>query len=134
MDRTYEVFLGGATKAAQDRVRVTINNQNVISINAKVYKLLGKPEAVKLAFSRELHTIAVVPCSPRFNEAFPVHSKGANGWRVNAAPFCRHFNIDIDTTLRFLDPDIDAQGALLLDLRKVVSVAQVRRRGRKRAS
>lgn len=127
MDSTYEVFLGGATKAAQDRLRVTINRQNVISFNSKCHQLMGKPDAVRLAFSREQQTIAIVPCRPRFNEAFPVLKKNANGWRINAAPFCRHFRIDIDTTLRFLDPDIRHEGALHLDLRKVVSVAQVRR-------
>lgn len=131
MDRTFEVYLGGATKAAQDKVHVTINNQKVISLNANCYRLMGKSDAVRLAFNREQHTIAIVPCSPRFNEAFPVHTKGPSGRRINAAPFCRHFGIDIDTTLRFLMPDIAPDGALHLDLRKVVNVAQVRRKRKK---
>ena len=128
MDSSYETFLGGSTKPAQDRISVTINNQNVISLNANSYRLLGRPEAVKLAFSRDQQTIAVTPCSPRLSEAFPVLPKNTSGRRVNAAPFCRHFRIYVESTLKFLDPYIDDEGTLHLDLRKVVSVAQVRRK------
>jgi hypothetical protein len=128
MDSSYETFLGGSTKPAQDRISVTINSQNVISLNANCYRLMGKPEAVKLAFSRDLQTIAVTPCSPRLGEAFPVQTKGETGRRINAAPFCRHFRIHIDSTLRFLETYMDPEGTLHLDLRKVVSVAQVRRK------
>ena len=128
MDSSYETFLGGSTKPAQDRISVTINNQNVISLNANCFRLMGKPEAVKLAFSRDLQTIAVTPCSPRLGEAFAVLPKNSSGRRINAAPFCRHFRIHIDSTLRFLEPYLDPEGSLHLDLRKVVSVAQVRRK------
>ena len=134
MDSSYEVFLGGPTKAARDKVHVTINSQNVIALNGNCYRLMGKPAAVRLAFSRDQQTIAVAPCSPRFNEAFPVLPKGASGWRINAAPFCRHFRIDIDTTLRFLDPDLAPDGSLRLNLRHVVSVAQVRRKRKAKGS
>ena len=123
MDRTYETFLGGATKPSQSKINVTISPQNVIAMNANCYRLLGKPEAVKLAFSREQHTIAIVPCSPRFNEAFPVKPKSTSGWRIQAAPFCRHFGIKIDTTIGFRDAYKDEHGALLLDLRKVANAA-----------
>ena len=119
MDKSYEVFLGGPTKAAQDKVHVTINSQNVIAINGNCYRLMGKPAAVSLAFSRELQTIAMAPCSPRLNEAFPVLTKSVSGWRVNAAPFCRHFNIDI--LLKFIRPEPESS-ALILKLRETVSV------------
>ena len=131
MDSSYETFLGGSTKPAQDRINVTINWQNVIALNANCYRLMGKPEAVKLAFSRDLQSIAVTPCSPRLGEAFAVLPKNSSGRRINAAPFCRHFRIHIDSTLRFLEPYLDPEGTLHLDLRKVVSVAKVRqKRGR----
>lgn len=133
MDRSYEVFLGGATKPAQDKLHITINSQNVISLNANCYRRMGEPDAVRLAFSREYHTIAVVPCSPRLAESFPVLTKNNSGRRINAAPFCRHFRIYIDSTLRFLDPEIDSDATLHLDLRKVVNVSQVRRKQRPRS-
>ena len=64
------------------------------------------------------------------NEAFPVKQHGRTGWRINAAPFCRHFGIRIDSTLKFVDPEI--QGVkLLLKFSHVVGAATVRRRSPK---
>ena len=134
MDSSYEVFLGGATKPSRDIINVTINWQKVISVNDNCFRKMNKPAAVRLAFSRNDQTIAVVPCSPRFNEAFPVKTKGGSGWRINAAPFCRHFNIHVDTTLRFIDAHLAPDGALHLDLRKVVNAAQVRGKRTKKAA
>jgi hypothetical protein len=133
MDRSFEKYRGGPTKPAQDRLHVTINNQKVITLNKSVHKLMGHPEAVCLFFSRDQDMIAIQPSSTRLPESFPVQEKSSSGWRVNAAPFCRHFGIDIDTTLKFIDPDI-RDGALHLKLSETVSVAQVRRKRRKKES
>jgi hypothetical protein len=133
MDRTYEVFLGGATKPARETLHVTINNQNVIVMNSNCYRLMGEPAAVRLAYSREYDRIALSPCDERLPEAFPVRPKDPKTRRVNAAPFCRHFRIHIDTTLRFLEPEISLDATLHLDLRKVVNVAQVRGKRKKPA-
>lgn len=79
MDRSYEKFRGGPTKPAQDRLHVTINWQNVISLNRNAYKQLGRPPGVYLFFSREQDTIAIEPCpSLRLPEAFPIQDKGAS--------------------------------------------------------
>ena len=128
MDRSYEVFPGGGTKPARDVIHVTINSQNVIVLNANCYRLMGEPAAVRLGYSREHDRIALAPCDPRLPEAFPVQKKDATTRRVNAAPFCRHFRIYIDSTLRFLDPEIGPDATLHLDLRKVVNVSLKRRR------
>lgn len=131
MDRSFEKFRGGPTKPAQDRMHVTINKINVISLNKNAHRHLGGPMAVYLFFSREQDTIAIEPSSPRLPESFPVLEKNSSGWRVNAAPFCRHFGIDIDTTLKFIDPEI-RDGALHLKLSETVSVAQVKKKRRKK--
>ncbi|MEQ1644449.1 MAG: hypothetical protein ABL959_13460, partial [Pyrinomonadaceae bacterium] len=47
--------------------------------------------------------------------------------RINAAPFCRHFGIDIDTQLKFVAPEI-VDGILYLKLNEVVSVGGRKRR------
>lgn len=87
-------------------MHVTINKINVITLNKNAHRLLGKPAAVYLFFSREQDTIAVEPSSARLPESFPVLEKNSSGWRINVAPFCRHFGIDIDTTLKFIAPEI----------------------------
>jgi hypothetical protein len=48
-------------------------------------------------------------------------------WRINAAPFCRHFGIKIDTTLKFVAPEIVGD-ALHLKLGETTIVGGRRRR------
>ena len=52
MEREFEKFRGGPTLAPSDRIYVTINKENVIGINQNCYRMLGKPPAVFLYFSR----------------------------------------------------------------------------------
>ena len=125
LEREFERFRGGATEAAQKRIHVTINPQKLILLNRNMYHLFGKPDAVHLNFSRTRDIIAIEPASPRLTDIFPVVANNFN-WRINAAPFCRHFGIDIDTTLKFIRPEIDGN-ILYLKLSETVSVG-----GRKR--
>lgn len=123
-----EKFRGGPNKPAQCRMRVTLGKANVLSFNRNAYHELGKPLAAYLYFSRKRDLIAVEPVhSLNLPEAFPVLTKGQSGYRINAAPFCRHFGIQLDRSLRFIDPEI-RDGKLELKLANTVSVAQVRRR------
>lgn len=128
MDRDFEKFRGGPTQSTLDRLHVTINKENVIGFNSKLYRLLGRPPAVYLYFSRARDTIAIEPLSdPNLPEAFPVREKSTVGWRVNASPFCKHFGIRIDSTERFIAPDI-REGKLFLNLSETVTVRQNRRK------
>jgi len=90
---------------------------------------LGKPGAVFLSFSRVRDTIAIEPASARRPEAFPVVTTGVS-LRINSAPFCRHFNIEVDTTLKFIKPEI-VDGALYLKLNETISVGGRKRRKKK---
>jgi hypothetical protein len=125
MDRDFEKFRGGANEAMSKRLHVTISPAKLILLNRNVYEQLGKPEAVALYYSRERDMIGIAATSPRFNDSFPVltHSRS---WRINAAPFCRHFNICIDRTLKFLTPVIRGT-ELHLNLGQTISVARERR-------
>jgi hypothetical protein len=131
-DRDLEKFRGGPNKPAQYRMRVTLNKSNVLSFNRNTYEQLGRPPAVYLYFSRVRDLIVVEPVqSINMSEAFPVLEKSSSGYRINAAPFCRHFGICLDMTMRFIDPEI-RNGKLELKMAEVVSVAQVRRARRKK--
>jgi len=127
-DREFEKFRGGPTQSKQERVYVTIDKRFVISINRNLYRLLGKPSAVYLHYSRKSDLIAVEPLdNPRLPEAFPVRERSGGGWRINTSPFCKHFGIRIDSTERFVSPDI-RDGKLLLNLAETVTVRQIRRK------
>lgn len=126
MDRDFERYRGGPNEALAKRLHVTISPQKLILINRNLYIAMGRPEAAHLGYSRERDCIAVEPASPRLPDAFPLVANPRN-WRINAAPFCRHFGIEIDTTLKFVRPEIIGR-MLLLKLGETVSVARGKRR------
>ena len=131
LDRKYEKFLGGPTQPTQERVYISINRDSRFVFNHNLYCLLGKPPAVYLHFSRSDDMIAVEPVhSHRMPSAFPVKQlTGGKSWLIQAAPFCKHFGIRIDTTERFISPEI-RDGALHLKLAETVTVRQHRRKKR----
>jgi hypothetical protein len=133
-DRDLEKFFCGPNKPAQFRMRVTLRGRTgVLSFNKNCYKQLGRPPAVWLHFSRVRDLIAIEPVqSLNLPAAFPVLEKAISGYRINAAPFCRHFGICLDTTVRFIDPEI-RNGKLELKFAETISVAQARRPRKKNA-
>lgn len=105
MDREFERFRGGANPPANKRIHVTISPASLILLNRNIYELFGKPAAVYLNYIRERDIIAIEHASIRSSESFPVIANHAN-WRINAAPFCRHFGIRVDAQLKFVNPEI----------------------------
>lgn len=121
LDRKFEKYRGGPNVAAGARLHVTLARNGRLFFNRRVHDLLGRPAAVYLYFSRADDQIAVEPSSPQLPESMPVF-ENKNGRRVNAAPFCRHFGIKLDTTEKFIRPEI-ADGALILKLSETVTVS-----------
>ncbi|MEO5859664.1 MAG: hypothetical protein ABIR33_12015, partial [Pyrinomonadaceae bacterium] len=114
------------------RVHVSLAPNGRMILNRKAYELIGKPPAVYLYYSRTTDTIAVEPVqSPRLAESLPVLQEKKTSVRVNAAPFCRHFNIRVPATSRFIRPEV-RNGRLLLKLSEVVTITTAMK-GRKRA-
>ena len=125
LDRKWEKFKGGpAVNKAEQSIRVTINRKGLIYLSSKMYQALGNPKAVALYYSREDDAIAVESAYPRFVENFQVVKK-QGGWAVHASPFCRHYNIRVPNTERFLRPDITNEGQLILNLKETVTVGGI---------
>ena len=123
IDRKYEKFLGGPTQAPETRLHVSMDKRGVITINATCYKLLGKPVAANLYYSRADDMIAIEPVhSSRLPTAFPFRQNSSARY-LNAAPFCRHFRIKLDATQRFLSPEV-RDGALHLKLSETVTITR----------
>jgi hypothetical protein len=129
LDREFERYHGGPNEPASTRIHVTMSPDKLILLNRNAYNLLGRPAAVYLNFSRVRDIIAIEPASPRVADSFPVIQNPSN-WRINAAPFCRNFNIDIDTQLKFIRPEIEGD-ALMLKLNETVSVGRRKKRKKK---
>ena len=125
LERDYEKFRGGANKPTSERVHVTLSPRGVIAINKKCFAMLGKPPAVYLYYSREKDNIAIEPVSsPLLADAFPVQQKKDTGWIIRASPFCRNFRIRVDSTTKFIDPEV-RDGKLILKLSETVSVKRL---------
>ena len=121
LDRKWEKFKGGPLAGAANMPRVTINRKGLIYMNARMYAAFGRPKAVALYYSREDDAIAVQPAYERFAEHFQVVRKQM-GWAVHASTFCRHYRIRVPDTERFIRPDLDNEGILILNLRETVAV------------
>lgn len=108
---------------------MTIRHRGDIYLNKFAWNVLGKPKAVALYYNRERDEIAIEPADPRRRENFPVRERLA-GYRIVAGNFCQHFRIRRDhaKTERFVNPDIDKEGILHLDLRNTVTI-EMRKKG-----
>ena len=131
----WEKFLGGPIKLPKDRLHASISRHSVIAINARVFQMIGKPEAVALYFNRREQKIGVKAASPRFHEAFPIKKYGGTDTTryVNAASFCSHYGISITETHKFNRPEMAADGMLVLNLNDTTVVKRLRNRNSKKA-
>lgn len=122
-DQRWEKFRGGPAngRSGKRSVRITLNRRGVLYLNDTAYHAIGRPKAVSLYYSHDDRAILVERTSERGNEAFFVVKKQI-GWCIHASSFARHFGLKIPTTIRFLRPDFDNDGNLVLDLNEVVNV------------
>ncbi len=127
LEREYEEFKGGPNLPNKDRIHITMNQRGLVYMNGNCHRLLGRPEAVKLFFNRAKDRIAIKPVNARLGEAFPLRQKGEY-CLLQASTFCRHFGIRLSATEKFVNPEIDNEGILHLDLSTTVNVSGVRRK------
>lgn len=133
IEREYEEFKGGPNLPNRDRIHVTMNERGLVYINGNCHRLLGRPEAVKLFFNRAKDRIAIKPAHARLADAFPLTAKSGY-YLLKASPFCRHFGIRLSATEKFVNPEIDNEGILHLDLSTTVNVSGVRRKRKSKSS
>ncbi len=104
-------------------MHVTLNHRCVILMNDNVYRMMGKPRAAVMLFNRRDSVIGLSPAHPEIEDAFPIRHKLGN-WVIFASSFCQHYGIKVEKTQAFVNPDLDKNGVLRLDLTRMV------RRGR----
>jgi hypothetical protein len=104
-------------------MHVSLCRKGIIYLNQTVHRMMGAPAAVRLYYNRGVGQIALQPTIARQAISFPLRQHGNKGWQIHAAPFCKHYGIRLDTTERFLDPEITG-GVLKLSLGKTIRIAQ----------
>ncbi len=121
----WEEFEDGPTIPRETRMYVTLSSRSVIHLNGNVYERLGKPKFVRLLFDRLNSRIGILPSGTPMPNAFPVKQKGTGRHRIIwASPFCKFYGIHFDRIRSFVDPQIDGDGILRLDLRNTVTVGR----------
>ena len=117
----WTVFNGKPNRSMKDKMRVTINYKGAIILNRIAFQDLGRPLAVELRFDKTYGIIGIKPTRPDAHNAFPVKQavKG-NAYRINAGPFCLHFDVRVEKTTLFLEPFINPEGILILNLAKTM--------------
>lgn len=121
IDTDWEKFDGGPFVPFADRMYVTLSGKGKLLLNRKAHAAIGKPERVLLYFNRKKDTIGIRPAHDRLAEAFPVRETGGSRV-VYCGVFLRHFGIKLSSTEKFVAPDLSADGLLVLDLSKTVTV------------
>jgi hypothetical protein len=126
----WQTYRGGPTKPPDKVVCISINRFCAITLNRQAQAMLNNAEAVKLLFDEKESIIGVLPSNVRDPEAFPLQTKNSTNRVIYATPFCRHFRISVDHTERFVDPELDNEGILRLDLKRTRYVGLRKSRGR----
>lgn len=111
---------------------VTMNTKGYISLSKFTFEKLGEPEKVQLLYDRTTNTIGVNPAGRTATDAFRTSKKWSGGRVIYALRLLQEFRIRIPHSVRFMSPEIDNEGILLLDLNNT-RPAQKGSNGRMRA-
>ena len=134
MIKHWTIFEGRPNSRDRSKLRVTLNMKGIFLLNLATYSAMGRPTAVELRFDEGTRTIGLKPKAPDADNAFPVkgiltmaRKKASEKYTymvVNAAPFCRHFDIRPTGTVQFAGVDLHDDGTLLLELSKAVAIGR----------
>ena len=98
-------------------MHVTLNKKCTMLLNKNIFEKLGSPKLVVMLFDKANSIIGLNPVGPGVPHAFKLAPicKGL-GRHIFLSPFCRHYGIRPDRTLSFVNPEIDDDGVLRLNL------------------
>ena len=107
---------------------MTLNRSGEILIGARAWAKLNRPKHAVLLYDRVNSLIGILPTSNFTKGAFPLTGKPDEHHRViRASRFCRHYNIQVDRTIAFIEPKLDPDGTLVLDLKTTTPIGRERK-------
>lgn len=129
MAQHWDIFRGGQTVPSNQRLSVSINNKNTLTLNKYTYEILGRPEKVLVMFDKRDSIIGLSPTHKDDPDVFDVEPKGgAQNFVIHITPFCRHHGIFPERTERFAKPGLSREGYLTLDLKETINVSNRKKR------
>lgn len=105
-----------ANSAAQ--FSVTMNPRGQIMMSLRTWRNLGEPKAVQVLFDNINSRIGLKPAAPTARNAYRVGPVGPSGGKqIRALRLITEWRIDLPHTVKFVNPETDEDGILMLDLR-----------------
>ena len=125
----WDIFRGGQTVPSRERLSVSINAKNTLTLSKYTRRIMGDPEWVLVMFDKKEAVIGLSPTHKDDPDGFEVKPKGGGqNFIIHITPFCRHHGIFIEATERFAKPGLSQEGFLTLDLKETINVSNRRKR------
>jgi hypothetical protein len=112
---------------------VSIYQRGKLFFNAKAMDALGHPERIILLFDHHRLVIGVKPTYNPVPHAIPVRAF-RNRYMITIAEFLRKNDVYLDYSIRFLEPYVEEDGTLILDLNRTTHVIGARTIAKQRAA
>ena len=128
MKRQWETTIFDTKRARWCGYYVTMTPRGEIYINRNALNALGEEDRFELLFDRPTNTIGLKPSNAASKNSQKSSKKGSGKGRViRAYRTLQQFGVRVEKTVRFLNPEIDEDGVLILDLRQTSDAAIKRR-------
>jgi hypothetical protein len=129
INRKWEEYDGAPKDRHQGRMHITLNSRGTLRINRVALEKLGDPEKVKLLFDHANKAIGIRPAVETDRHPYTLRTyRNGSHREVQINGFLRHYNAATTRTIRYLNPEIDNWGVLVLDMNQVEPVAAPKRR------
>ena len=120
MEGEWTVLPRGDVAAHWSGLYVTLNKIGTLAISRVTHERLGSPEAFMIMWNRFTQRLALKPVEAGSEDAYPARKYGRRGAKVvRAYRLVAQFGIRPPDLIEFIDPKIDADGQLMLDLRNI---------------
>jgi hypothetical protein len=99
---------------------VSMNRTGSIMMSRVTHERIGSPEAVLVMFDGISSRLALKPARIGERNAYPVRKYGRRGGRIiRAFRLLTEFGIKLADTIEFLEPKIDDEGRIVLNLKEI---------------
>ena len=116
MKRNWEKCQTSSGRTRWASFYVVLSTKGQITLNKFTHERLGGAEHVQLLYERDTNTIGIDPVGRKTPDSFYLALKPSGGRIIHALRLMRDFGIKIPHGLRFMNPEIDEDGVLILDL------------------
>ena len=118
MSKNWEICRPGFKPGRWYSPQATMNRRGDITLSRVAWEMLNCAEHAVLLFDRETQTIGIQPQRAAVRDTYPMTSTGPRKSRqIRAAILAHQFGVSFETTLRFVNPTINEEGILELDLK-----------------